>query len=79
MYPYATRHPGRQSAVVFDCDGLLISTQGAWDRAYARLAMRYGTRLTSRPARPRRPAARSARPRPRRTPRLAATAILMLS
>jgi HAD superfamily hydrolase (TIGR01509 family) len=48
MYPYATRHPGRQSAVVFDCDGLLISTQGAWDRAYAQLAMRYGTRLTSR-------------------------------
>lgn len=31
MYPYATRHPGRDSAVVFDCDGLLISTQGAWD------------------------------------------------
>jgi HAD superfamily hydrolase (TIGR01509 family) len=48
MYPYATRHPGPQSAVIFDCDGLLISTQGAWDRAYARLAARYGTRLTSR-------------------------------
>lgn len=48
MYPYATRHPGRQSAVVFDCDGLLISTQGAWDRAYAQLAMRYGTRLAPR-------------------------------
>ncbi|HEY2579274.1 MAG TPA: HAD family phosphatase [Streptosporangiaceae bacterium] len=48
MYPYATRHPGRQSAVVFDCDGLLISTQGAWDRAYAQLTGRYGVRLTSR-------------------------------
>jgi HAD superfamily hydrolase (TIGR01509 family) len=48
MYPYATKHPGRRSAVIFDCDGLLISTQGAWDRAYAQLAMRYGARLTSR-------------------------------
>ncbi|MDQ1295431.1 MAG: hypothetical protein QG608_3316 [Actinomycetota bacterium] len=30
------------AAVVFDCDGLLVTTQGAWDRAYAALAARYG-------------------------------------
>jgi beta-phosphoglucomutase-like phosphatase (HAD superfamily) len=47
MYPYATRHPDRHSAVVFDCDGLLITTQGAWDRAYPQLAERYSGRLTS--------------------------------
>jgi len=47
MYPYATCHPGQRSPVVFDCDGLLISTQGAWDRAYAQLTLHYGTPLSS--------------------------------
>jgi HAD superfamily hydrolase (TIGR01509 family) len=48
MFAYATCRPGRTSPVVFDCDGLLVSTQGAWDRAYARIASRYGVTLTSR-------------------------------
>ncbi|OEV09335.1 hypothetical protein AN218_22425 [Streptomyces nanshensis] len=33
------------AAVVFDCDGLLVNTQGAWDRAYAALFAHYGRRL----------------------------------
>jgi HAD superfamily hydrolase (TIGR01509 family) len=48
MPPYATSRPGSTAPVVFDCDGLLVSTQGAWDRAYARIASRYGTTITSR-------------------------------
>lgn len=48
MPPYATSRPAITAPVVFDCDGLLISTQGAWDRAYARIASRYGTALTQR-------------------------------
>jgi HAD superfamily hydrolase (TIGR01509 family) len=48
VYPYATSFPGHQSPIVFDCDGILINTQGAWDRAYTQLADRYGTKLTSR-------------------------------
>jgi HAD superfamily hydrolase (TIGR01509 family) len=48
MLPYATSRPRTTAPVVFDCDGLLVSTQGAWDRAYARIASRYGTTLTSR-------------------------------
>lgn len=45
---YATCRPGSTAPVVFDCDGLLVSTQGAWDRAYARIADRYGATLTAR-------------------------------
>jgi HAD superfamily hydrolase (TIGR01509 family) len=45
---YTTSRPGNAAPVVFDCDGLLVSTQGAWDRAYARIASRYGTALTAR-------------------------------
>lgn len=48
MPPYATSRPRGTAPVVFDCDGLLVSTQGAWDGAYARIASRYGTTLTSR-------------------------------
>jgi HAD superfamily hydrolase (TIGR01509 family) len=48
MPAYATSRPSGHTPVVFDCDGLLVSTQGAWDRAYARIASRYGTTLTSR-------------------------------
>jgi len=47
MPAYATSRPGGTAPVVFDCDGLLVSTQDAWDRAYARIASRYGTALTS--------------------------------
>lgn len=36
-----TGHP----AVVFDCDGLLVNTQGAWDRAYEALFTHYGRHL----------------------------------
>lgn len=35
----------RAAAVVFDCDGLLVNTQGAWDRAYEALFTRYCRRL----------------------------------
>lgn len=48
MSTYPTCRPSRTSPVVFDCDGLLVSTQGAWDRAYAAIASRYGVTLTSR-------------------------------
>lgn len=48
MPPYATSRPSHTAPVVFDCDGLLVATQGAWDRAYATIASRYGTALTAR-------------------------------
>jgi HAD superfamily hydrolase (TIGR01509 family) len=48
MPSYATSRPGHTAPVIFDCDGLLVSTQGAWDRAYATIASRYGTALTAR-------------------------------
>jgi len=38
------RRPPR-TAVVFDCDGLLVNTQGAWDRAYETLFNHYGQHL----------------------------------
>lgn len=47
MNPRPFRHQIPCAAVVFDCDGLLVSTQGAWDRAYAELTARYGTPITS--------------------------------
>lgn len=47
MKPRRLSHQIPQDAVVFDCDGLLVSTQGAWDRAYAAIAARYGTPITS--------------------------------
>lgn len=34
--------PERVSAVVFDCDGLLLDTQRSWTRAESRLASKYG-------------------------------------
>lgn len=34
--------PGPRSAVVFDCDGLLITTERAWDLAYAELFAQHG-------------------------------------
>lgn len=34
--------PGPRSAVVFDCDGLLITTERAWDLAYGELFAQYG-------------------------------------
>lgn len=37
--------PAPHAAVVFDCDGLLVNTQGAWDRAYAALFTHYGRQL----------------------------------
>ncbi|GCD41755.1 HAD family hydrolase [Streptomyces paromomycinus] len=37
--------PAPHAAVVFDCDGLLVNTQGAWDRAYEALFAHYGRRL----------------------------------
>jgi HAD superfamily hydrolase (TIGR01509 family) len=36
-----------RAAAVFDCDGLLVSTQGAWDRAYELIAARYGTTIST--------------------------------
>lgn len=37
--------PGPRSAVVFDCDGLLITTERAWDLAYDALFARYGAEV----------------------------------
>ncbi|MFF5781852.1 HAD family hydrolase [Streptomyces virginiae] len=37
--------PGPRAAVVFDCDGLLITTERAWDLAYDELFARYSTEL----------------------------------
>ncbi|MFK0047860.1 HAD family hydrolase [Streptomyces sp. NPDC090741] len=37
--------PGPRSAVVFDCDGLLITTERAWDLAYDALFARFGAEL----------------------------------
>ncbi|RKT08211.1 HAD superfamily hydrolase (TIGR01509 family) [Streptomyces sp. 3211.6] len=37
--------PGPRSAVVFDCDGLLITTERAWDLAYESLFTRHGAQL----------------------------------
>ncbi|MGP3690878.1 HAD family hydrolase [Streptomyces sp. IBSNAI002] len=37
--------PGPGSAVVFDCDGLLITTERAWDLGYDALFARFGARV----------------------------------
>ncbi|GLX06591.1 HAD family phosphatase [Microbispora sp. NBRC 16548] len=37
--------PAPGAAVVFDCDGLLVNTQTAWDDAYTALFARYGVPL----------------------------------
>lgn len=36
------RHPLPRHAVVFDCDGTLVATQGVWDRAYATVFNAHG-------------------------------------
>ncbi|HVB46095.1 MAG TPA: HAD family phosphatase [Streptosporangiaceae bacterium] len=46
-YRRGASHQIPRAAVVFDCDGLLVSTQGSWDRAYAELSARYGRQITS--------------------------------
>ncbi|WP_079088870.1 HAD family hydrolase [Streptomyces scabiei] len=39
--------PGPRSAVVFDCDGLLITTEKAWDVAYGTLFAQHGVEITA--------------------------------
>lgn len=46
MQPPRSSRQAPQEAVVFDCDGLLFSTRGAWDRAYAINAARYRVPIT---------------------------------
>jgi HAD superfamily hydrolase (TIGR01509 family) len=47
VYRFGARPPGPYAAIVFDCDGLLINTQDAWDWACAELAAGYGVVLTA--------------------------------
>lgn len=37
--------PASDAAIVFDCDGLLVNTQAAWDLAYTTIFAHYGTVL----------------------------------
>lgn len=44
--PHRRTTPITAHAVIFDCDGTLVATQGVWDRAYATLFTRHGATLT---------------------------------
>lgn len=46
MGPLSSSSQPPRAAVVFDCDGLLISTHGVWDRAYAEITARYRASIT---------------------------------
>ncbi|MFK0017339.1 HAD family hydrolase [Streptomyces sp. NPDC091027] len=45
-HAYSRPAPGPGSAVVFDCDGVLLTTERAWDLAYEELFAQHGAEIT---------------------------------